>query len=324
MKRCDPIVAVLGFVILALTACERQTEQRSSPKTMTKSLALTFERFNNDGSTARGKRKIDPSKIAVVVVDIWDRHWCKEHTKRVAALARRVEPFLLKARTLGLHIVFGPSGTMKTYKDHPARLRVTTLKKLQPPEIMTQRELLAVPKAQRSARFAPYLSQAALFASRKAKNSGFAPLPPWAQSGTCEDGPRRPCEKLMGSVWTCQNAALTIQETDAIVNLDDRSELYSYVRHHKITHLLYLGTASNMCVIWSREGSMMNMMARGIKCAFIEELSIAISGNGYDPDEKSLSKDLTPKLGTKRVNRHLKTFLAPSISQQQILEPDLK
>ena len=36
----------------------------------------------------------DPSKSALIVCDMWDKHWCSGANVRVAALVKKLEPFL--------------------------------------------------------------------------------------------------------------------------------------------------------------------------------------------------------------------------------------
>lgn len=312
-RRADFVV--LSLSLFALAACKAE----APPPPQSKPLKLILERLNDDGSVRTGALRLKPSQCGLLVVDVWDRHWCREHTRRAQVLAKRIEPFLVEARKRGIRVLFAPSGTMGFYKGHPARERVLSIPKRRPPEVLTFRERLQFTTKQ--GRRAPELYfPKTLFAARASEASrGFVPLPPWGQTGTCEDGPKRPCESDTRSVWTRQSAALTIQDTDFIVDLDDRSELYSVVQQYELQCLFYMGTATNMCVTWTRESSLMNMMARGVRCAFVEDMSIAITGNGYDPDKKSLDKDFSPKLGSERVEQFLKKYIAPSVNSKQFL-----
>src|SRR4051812_44941857 len=66
----------------------------------------------------------DPHKSAVIVCDMWDRHWCSGANARVAALVRKLEPVLEAARRSGMVIVHAPSETMAFYANTPQRQRV--------------------------------------------------------------------------------------------------------------------------------------------------------------------------------------------------------
>src|SRR5687767_14907095 len=40
----------------------------------------------------------DPKKTAIVICDMWDKHWCSGATQRVDAMVKRMEPVLQAAR----------------------------------------------------------------------------------------------------------------------------------------------------------------------------------------------------------------------------------
>ena len=63
----------------------------------------------------------DARKTAVVICDMWDRHWCEGATRRVGEMAPRMNAFVKKAREQGALIFHCPSDTMKFYADTPGR-----------------------------------------------------------------------------------------------------------------------------------------------------------------------------------------------------------
>ena len=63
----------------------------------------------------------DARKTAVVVCDMWDKHWCTSATKRVGEMAPRMNEVLKAARSRGALIIHCPSGTLDFYKDTPGR-----------------------------------------------------------------------------------------------------------------------------------------------------------------------------------------------------------
>src|SRR5882724_2798906 len=70
---------------------------------------------------------------AIVICDMWDKHWCSGATKRVGLLAQRMDPVLRKAREAGILIIHAPSDTMDFYKDFPQRKAILQAPKAQPP-----------------------------------------------------------------------------------------------------------------------------------------------------------------------------------------------
>src|SRR5215469_12515273 len=63
----------------------------------------------------------EASRTAAVVCDMWDRHWCKGATARVAEMAPRMNGVLTELRRRGALIIHCPSDTMKYYEGTPGR-----------------------------------------------------------------------------------------------------------------------------------------------------------------------------------------------------------
>src|SRR5436309_15823966 len=51
-------------------------------------------------------------KTAVLICDMWDRHWCSGATARVNGLVVKMAPFVEAARKRGFQIIHAPSETM--------------------------------------------------------------------------------------------------------------------------------------------------------------------------------------------------------------------
>jgi len=69
----------------------------------------------------QNKVQWDPKQTAIIICDMWNEHWCKGATKRVAELAPYMNDVISKARDKGVLIIHSPSGTIGAYADHPAR-----------------------------------------------------------------------------------------------------------------------------------------------------------------------------------------------------------
>lgn len=72
-------------------------------------------------------------KTAVLICDMWDKHWCSGATARVNGLVARMAPFVDAARRRGFQIIHAPSETMDFYKDAPQRRRMIQLARIEPP-----------------------------------------------------------------------------------------------------------------------------------------------------------------------------------------------
>ena len=99
-----------------------------------------------------------PTQTAVVVIDMWDRHWCQTYTARVGNPIPRMNQTLDAARKLGLQIVVAPSDVVRVYEDTPQRKAMKT-----------------IPQHPESAKI------------------GFNPPGPPGPTDFCECGPNRPC-----------------------------------------------------------------------------------------------------------------------------------
>ena len=76
----------------------------------------------------------DPARSALIVCDMWDKHWCSGANVRVAELVKKLEPVLELARRKGMVIVHAPSDTMDFYANMRQRKRMTALTSFTPPK----------------------------------------------------------------------------------------------------------------------------------------------------------------------------------------------
>ena len=236
---------------------------------------------NEDAEVLFARETINPRKTAVVVIDMWDRHWCKTYTARVANLVPRMNQTIAAARKLGLQIVWAPSDVTAFYQDHPRR-----------------RAMQAIPSH-------PVPPETA-----------FNP-PQVPQGDDCECGPDQPCKEHK-HVWTRQQADLVIEAGDLIADTNNARELLNLCAERGIDTLIYLGVASNMCVCY-RDMGMIRMRRYGFRTLFISDQVESIMANGYNPATKSLDPNFTPAKGSALVQRFLEEHVAPSFESRQLL-----
>lgn len=153
--------------------------------------------------------RLDPTKTAVVVCDMWDKHWCRGATARVDLLVPRMNRVLETARARGMLIIHAPSETMEFYKDAPQRLAVLRLPRVDPSPVLDVED---------------------------------APLPIDDKDGGCDtEG------DSSYKAWRRQHPGLTIGAADLIS--DRGAEVYSALRQRNITHLFVMGVHTNMCIL---------------------------------------------------------------------------
>ena len=177
--------------------------------------------------------EIDPALCAILVCDVWDRHWSKGANLRLAALLPRMEALLNQTRRRGFRIVHAPSDTMDFYANAPARRRIADLQPMPPPA---------------------------------ERHRDDPPLPICDRDGGSDSGEDTPT-----AVWTRQHPALTI-DPDADVVSDSGPEIWSWMRHTGIRRLFILGVHTNMCVL-NRTFGIKQMVRWNVPVALIRDLT---------------------------------------------------
>jgi hypothetical protein len=61
-------------------------------------------------------------ETAIIICDMWNEHWCRGATERVAEMAPLMNNVITVARNRGVLIVHAPSECITYYKNHPARI----------------------------------------------------------------------------------------------------------------------------------------------------------------------------------------------------------
>jgi len=229
------------------------------------------------------KETIDIAKTAIVVIDMWDRHWCKTYTERVGNMVPRMNQTLEAARKLGIQIVYAPSDVMDFYKDYPERKKMQAIPSHPLPE-------------------------------RVAFN------PPAEPEGKdcCECGPTQPCHSNSFGRWSRQHPDLVITQVDLIGDCNNERELLNFCQQRNIDTLIYMGVASNMCVL-HRQFGMLNMKRRGLNVIFVSDLVQAITANALHPAKKTPDLNFTPAKGSALVQRYLERHIAPSFESRQLI-----
>ena len=191
----------------------------------------------------------EPSATAVVICDMWDQHWCKGATARVAEMAPRMNEVVSALRKRGVLIIHCPSDTMKYYEGTPGRR----------------------------------LAQAAPVAAPQEAQKGWAgldpgkepPLPIDDSDGGCDDQPQ--C--AMGSPWRHEISSIEIRDGDAIT---DNIEAYNLMRQRGITNVIVMGVHQNMCVL-GRPFSIRQMVRLGQQVVLMRDLTDSMYNSRRKP-----------------------------------------
>ncbi len=181
----------------------------------------------------------DAKKTAIVICDMWDQHWCKGASRRVAEMAPRINQVVQEARKRGILIIHAPSDTMKFYEGTP--------------ELELARAAPAVaPKT-------PLLRWCNLDPQRETT------LPIDDSDGGCDDIPQ--CKT--GSAWTRQIKTIQIQPGDAVT---DSAEAYYLLQQRRIENVIVMGVHLNMCVL-GRPFAVRQMLNQGKNVLLMRDLT---------------------------------------------------
>jgi nicotinamidase-related amidase len=242
-NRVLALIAVIGWVIQLCGAASAET------------LALNLRRIiPTDGSTNHWVQSTkdaswECSATAVVICDMWDKHWCKGASARVAEMAPRMNHVLRELRKRGVLIIHCPSETMKFYEGTPGR----TLARSAPAAEVKK----------------PLQGWCSLDSVKE------PPLPIDDSDGGCDDSPQ--CEQ--GSPWRRQIASIQIQPGDAIT---DNAEAYNLMRQSGITNVIIMGVHQNMCVL-GRPFSIRQMVYQGQNVVLMRDLTDSMYNSRCKP-----------------------------------------
>ena len=200
-------------------------------------------RTRSDAGPAESVAAVPGADLALLLCDVWDRHWCSGATARLEAMVPEMDATVRAARAAGALIIHAPSDVIGHYASSPARARA-----------------LAAPAAQ-----AP--------ASRQIEAP---PLPIDDSDGGCDSG-----ERPWHRAWSRQHAGIGIDEAVDVISADG-AEIYRVLRAGGIRMLAVLGVHTNMCVL-GRSFGIRQMTRWGMPCLLVRDLTDAMYNPAMPP-----------------------------------------
>ena len=233
------------------------------------------------------KIKWETSHTAIIICDMWDQHWCRGASKRVAELAPIVNRFVSIARHQGVLIVHAPSGVVDYYENQQAR-----------------QNALLVPKAQNTP---SYIGSWCESLEGEPKES----WPIDQSDGGCDCQPQ--CQQ--GHPWTRQIDSIEIFDDDIIS--DDGIEIWAVFEDHDINNVILVGVHTNMCVI-GRPFGLRNMVRAGKNVVLCRDLTDTMYNSRKAPFVSHFE-------GTDLVIAYIESFICPTMVSTAITdEPPFK
>jgi nicotinamidase-related amidase len=222
----------------------------------------------------------NPKLTAIIVVDMWDDHWCKSAAARVTEMAGPMNDLLKTVRSQGVFVIHAPSTTTDFYKDSPQRKR---------------------------AQAAPFAATPVDLAKTERWGTG------WCYPDAKREGPLPIDDSDMGCSckvkckieppWKRQIAAIEIAPEDAVT--DNGQETWNLLAERKIDNVLILGVHLNMCVL-GRPFAIRQQRYLGKNIVLVRDMTDTM----YNPE-------MRPKVshfeGTDLVVEHVEKFWCPTI-----------
>ena len=193
--------------------------------------------------TLVAEETVPARKTAIVVCDMWDKHWSRGASERVDAMAPRMDKVLKALRAAGALIVHAPSDTLQFYAGSPARQRTLAVPQVAAPEDLEHAD---------------------------------PPLPVDASDQGSDTG-----EPETYKAWHRQHPAIEIdQARDAIS--DNGAEIYSLLQANGIRRVLIMGVHTNMCIL-NRSFGIKQMVRWGVSIALVRDLTDAMYNPARPP-----------------------------------------
>ena len=265
------LVATLSLLAMLGTAAEFHLPARVRPET---------SKGSGEFRVVETNLTWDARKTAVVICDMWDRHWCDGATRRVGEMAPRMNDFVNKARSEGALVIHCPSDTMKFYADTPGRKLAQSAPKVEPK--------------------VPLMRWCSL---DKAHES---PLPIDDTDGGCDTD--SPPPKGPPYPWTRQIATLEVQDGDAIT---DNAEAYYLMQQRGIENVIVMGVHLNMCVL-GRPFSIRQMVNQGKNVVLVRDLTDTM----YNPRRAPYVPHV---VGNDLMVEHVERYWCPTIASTALL-----
>jgi len=285
MSTCSMLLAL---ILTALAFASMTPDARAEGSQLELNLRSRPNDLKGESSTpAISERKStwDARKTAIIVVDMWDDHWCNGAAKRVSEMAVPMNQMLKIARSKGVLIIHAPSSVTAFYKDTP------------------QRKLAA------SAPFVP--TPITLSAVER-----------WGTCWLYPDKTREPelpiddsdmgcdCEKhcTIREAWTRENPLIEIAENDAIT--DNGQEAWNLLQAREIDNVILCGVHLNMCVL-GRPIGIRQMVKLGKNVALMRDMTDTM----YNHERKPYVDHFQ---GTELVIEHVEKYWCPSFLSSDI------
>jgi nicotinamidase-related amidase len=221
------------------------------------------------------------SHTAIVIVDMWDGHYCRSAAQRVGVMAPRMNAVVTAVRSHGVMIIHAPSGTVDMHADTPYRKRMQQIPAATPPAgVVFNKWCDLDPKHE-------------------------PPLPIDTSRCSCDD----PIVGAAVKQFSRQHPGIDITGYDGIS--DNAQEIFNFCEAEGITNIVVMGVHTNMCIL-GRPFGIRAMTRLGRSVVLVRDLTDAM----YDPREPPY---VSHARGTELVIEHIEKYWCPTILAEDLI-----
>ena len=205
-------------------------------------------RIKYQDAVSQQKAEWDTKKTALIICDMWDDHWCKSASRRVAEMAPSLNETIKAARKKGIFIIHAPSSVTDFYKGTPQRklaLNSTLVKTVVP---LSTKDRWGTKWCWPDPEF-----------------EGVLPIDDSDMGCSCKE-PK--CEIV--PPWTRQIKLIDIANGDALT--DNGQETLNLLAERGIENVILAGVHLNMCVL-GRPFGIRQMVKQGKNVALMRDMT---------------------------------------------------
>lgn len=285
---CSGVTLLLIALTFTAAACAGDAKaDRQGPSLRLNLRSRTGDLKNSQAPSVVSEKQAqwDAAKTAIIVVDMWDQHWCKGAAARVAEMAMPMNQMLKTARGKGVFVIHAPSSVASFYDGTPQR----KLAQLAP--FSATPLPLATEQRWGTAWIYPDKTREAEF-----------PIDDSDMGCDCE----KHC-KIAGP-WTRENSLIEIAAGDAVT--DNGQECWNLLQSRGIDNVILCGVHLNMCVL-GRPVGIRQLVRLGKNVALMRDMTDTMYNHEMRPTVNHFQ-------GTQLVIEHVEKYWCPSFTSADI------
>ncbi|TAM93372.1 MAG: isochorismatase family protein [Chitinophagaceae bacterium] len=239
------VFLLVGLLIMPiLTNAQKQIKKNNKMLLITLQKRVSVKNEEGKYAVEDFTERWDPSQTAIIICDMWDKHWCTDATKRVNELAPKINNVISIARADGILIVHAPSDCMDYYKNYPERIAA---------------EKYNDPRFQK-------LLQATCVEGLISENNAKWPID--QSDGGCTNP-----DEHEYKAWTKENDQIEIKRGDIIS--ESGAEITGVFQAKGIKNVILIGVHANMCII-ERTFGLRSMTRMGFNAVLMRDMTDAM------------------------------------------------